>query len=109
MRRRQHRERGATVVVLDRATSDTDSSEFVLADLSNAGQVPVAINEATRLMDAIDVLVTLEARQPSGRLVTAHEVALAIAYLAHPSSTSTNGTVLFVDGGMETLRIPPKM
>jgi NAD(P)-dependent dehydrogenase (short-subunit alcohol dehydrogenase family) len=51
----------------------------------------------------------LEARQPSGRLVRADEVALAIAYLAHPSSASTNGTVLFVDGGMERLRIPPSV
>jgi 2-keto-3-deoxy-L-fuconate dehydrogenase len=50
----------------------------------------------------------LEARQPSGRLVSADEVAHAIAYLAHPSSGSTNGTVLFVDGGMERLRIPAK-
>jgi hypothetical protein len=41
--------------------------------------------------------------------VSADEVALAIAYLAHPSSTSTNGTVLFVDGGMERLRIPKQI
>jgi NAD(P)-dependent dehydrogenase (short-subunit alcohol dehydrogenase family) len=222
------REQGADVVVLDRAPRDADPTRFVLADVSVADQVPVAINEAARMMGGIDVLVNnagigaigdvteatenewtnlwsvnvvglarttkaalpylkassnaaivntasivaaigvpkravyaatkgavvsltyamaadfaefgirvnavapgtadtpwvgrlldaasnpraersaLEARQPSGRLIRADEVALAIAYLAHPSSTSTNGTVLFVDGGMERLRIPPK-
>ena len=48
----------------------------------------------------------LEARQPMGRLVTADEVAHAIAYLASPLSASTTGTVLAVDGGMHGLRLP---
>jgi 2-keto-3-deoxy-L-fuconate dehydrogenase len=48
----------------------------------------------------------LEARQPIGRLVTPEEVAHAIAYLASPLSGSTTGTVLGVDGGMATLRLP---
>jgi 2-keto-3-deoxy-L-fuconate dehydrogenase len=48
----------------------------------------------------------LEARQPIDRLVTAEEVAHAIAYLASPLSGSTTGTVLGVDGGMGTLRLP---
>jgi NAD(P)-dependent dehydrogenase (short-subunit alcohol dehydrogenase family) len=48
----------------------------------------------------------LEARQPMGRLVTAEEVANAIAYLASPLSGSTTGTILGVDGGMSGLRLP---
>jgi 2-keto-3-deoxy-L-fuconate dehydrogenase len=48
----------------------------------------------------------LEARQPIGRLVSAAEVAHAILYLAHPKSLSTTGTILAVDGGMASLRIP---
>lgn len=48
----------------------------------------------------------LEARQPIGRLVSADEVAHAIVYLADPRSGSTTGTVLAVDGGMASLRIP---
>jgi 2-keto-3-deoxy-L-fuconate dehydrogenase len=48
----------------------------------------------------------LEARQPIGRLVTASEVAHAISYLAHPKSLSTTGTILAVDGGMASLRVP---
>jgi NAD(P)-dependent dehydrogenase (short-subunit alcohol dehydrogenase family) len=40
-----------------------------------------------------------------GRLVTAGEVAFAIAYLASPLSGSTTGTLLAVDGGMAGLRV----
>lgn len=53
-------------------------------------------------------LAALEARQPHGRLVSAEEVAAAIAYLASPSSGSTTGTVLAVDGGMDALRLRPR-
>ncbi|WP_328558037.1 SDR family NAD(P)-dependent oxidoreductase [Streptomyces sp. NBC_00358] len=49
----------------------------------------------------------LEARQPTGRLVSASEVAGAIAYLASPLSGSTTGTALAVDGGMQGLRPRP--
>jgi 2-keto-3-deoxy-L-fuconate dehydrogenase len=48
----------------------------------------------------------LEARQPMGRLVSAAEVASAIAYLASPLQASTTGTILAVDGGMHGLRLP---
>jgi NAD(P)-dependent dehydrogenase (short-subunit alcohol dehydrogenase family) len=48
----------------------------------------------------------LEARQPIGRLVSADEVAHAICYLADPRSASTTGTILAVDGGMASLRLP---
>ena len=50
----------------------------------------------------------LAARQPMGRLVTADEVAAAIAYLASPLAASTTGTVLPVDGGMAGLRVRPR-
>jgi NAD(P)-dependent dehydrogenase (short-subunit alcohol dehydrogenase family) len=49
----------------------------------------------------------LEARQPTGRLVSADEVAGAIAYLASPLSGATTGTSLAVDGGMQGLRLRP--
>jgi 2-keto-3-deoxy-L-fuconate dehydrogenase len=48
----------------------------------------------------------LRARQPSGRLVSAPEVAHAIAYLAGPLAGATTGTILAVDGGMAGLRLP---
>jgi NAD(P)-dependent dehydrogenase (short-subunit alcohol dehydrogenase family) len=49
----------------------------------------------------------LEGRQPMGRLVTAHEVAAAILYLASPDASSVTGTALAVDGGMAGLRLRP--
>ncbi|KPI27494.1 SDR family oxidoreductase [Streptomyces sp. NBC_00080] len=64
-----------------------------------------------RLLDAADdpaaERAALEARQPSGRLVGADEVAGAIAYLASPLSGATTGTSLAVDGGMQGLRLRP--
>jgi len=56
--------------------------------------------------DAAAAAEALRARQPMGRLVTADEVAYAIAYLASPMSASTTGTILSVDGGMSGLRLP---
>ncbi|HEY7936886.1 MAG TPA: SDR family oxidoreductase [Candidatus Limnocylindrales bacterium] len=55
--------------------------------------------------DPVAALAALRARQPMGRLVTADEVAHAIAYLASPLSASTTGTLLAVDGGMAGLRV----
>jgi len=50
----------------------------------------------------------LNARQPHGRLVSADEVAGAVAYLASPASGSTTGTSIAVDGGMQELRLRPE-
>ena len=47
----------------------------------------------------------LEARQPTGRLVTADEVAAAVLYLGGRAAGSTTGTALAVDGGMSGLRL----
>jgi NAD(P)-dependent dehydrogenase (short-subunit alcohol dehydrogenase family) len=62
-----------------------------------------------RLLDAAEdreaAAAALRARQPLGRLVTAREVAHAVASLASPLAASTTGAVLHVDGGMTSLRI----
>lgn len=55
--------------------------------------------------DAVVAAKALRDRQPMGRLVTAEEVAFAIAYLASPLSGSTTGTLLGVDGGMGSVRL----
>ncbi|MEU3302267.1 SDR family oxidoreductase [Streptomyces sp. NPDC006678] len=64
-----------------------------------------------RLLDAADdpaaERAALSARQPTGRLVTADEVAAAIVYLAGPYAASVTGTALAVDGGMAGLRLRP--
>jgi 2-keto-3-deoxy-L-fuconate dehydrogenase len=50
----------------------------------------------------------LQSRQPTGRLVTAEEIAHAIVHLADPRSSATTGTVLAIDGGMHGLRLPAR-
>ncbi len=64
-----------------------------------------------RLLEAADdpgaEREALEGRQPQGRLVSADEVAAAIAYLVSPLAGSTTGTSLAVDGGMAGLRLRP--
>jgi 2-keto-3-deoxy-L-fuconate dehydrogenase len=86
------------------------------ADLVGAGIRVNAVNPGTADTPWVDRLLgasrdpqaeraALMARQPHGRLVTADEVARAIAYLASPHSGSTTGTALAVDGGMSALRL----
>ena len=55
--------------------------------------------------DPVAERAALEARQPTGRMVRAEEVAAAIAYLASPLASATTGTSLAVDGGMGGLRL----
>ncbi|MEQ4205180.1 SDR family oxidoreductase [Actinopolymorpha sp. B17G11] len=65
-----------------------------------------------RLLDRADDPVAerkaLEARQPMGRLVSAREVASAIIYLASPAAGASTGVEVFVDGGMQNLRLRPR-
>jgi 2-keto-3-deoxy-L-fuconate dehydrogenase len=62
-----------------------------------------------RLLNAADdpeaAARNLRDRQPLGRLVSAEEVAEAIAVLASPRAAATTGAVLRVDGGMTSLRL----
>ena len=81
---------GIRVNCVNPGTADTPWVARLLA----ASKDPVAERKA------------LEARQPMGRLVSADEVANAILYLASPRQSSTTGTVLAVDGGMDGLRLP---
>jgi 2-keto-3-deoxy-L-fuconate dehydrogenase len=64
-----------------------------------------------RLLDAAPdpaaELTALNARQPTGRLVSADEVAATIAYLVSPLTAATTGTSVAVDGGMQGLRLRP--
>lgn len=89
------------------------------ADLIHDGIRVNAVNPGTadtpwvaRLLDqAADPeaeRAALARRQPHGRLVSATEVAAAVAYLASPASASTIGAVLAVDGGMAGLRLRPR-
>ena len=84
-----HAAEGIRVNAVAPGTADTPW----VARLLGAAEDPDAAAEALRQ------------RQPLGRLVTADEVAHAIASLASPSAASTTGTVLRVDGGMTSLRL----
>ena len=84
-----HASEGIRVNAVAPGTADTPW----VARLLGAAEDPEAAAEALRR------------RQPLGRLVTADEVAHAIASLASPLAASTTGTVLRVDGGMTALRI----
>ncbi|MGJ6968665.1 SDR family NAD(P)-dependent oxidoreductase [Streptosporangium sp. G11] len=87
-----HVHEGIRVNCVNPGTADTPWVQRLL----DAAQDPAAERAA------------LEGRQPMGRLVSAPEVAAAIAYLASPLAAATTGTVLAVDGGMQGLRLRPK-
>ena len=86
-----HLAEGIRVNCVNPGTADTPWIDRLLA----AAESPAAERAA------------LEARQPTGRLVSAQEVATAIALLAAPSAGATTGVDLAVDGGMAALRLRP--
>lgn len=58
--------------------------------------------------DPVAERAALEARQPTGRLVSPQEVAHAVLSLASPLASATTGVNLPVDGGMQELRLRPQ-
>ncbi|EFL03880.1 MULTISPECIES: SDR family oxidoreductase [unclassified Streptomyces] len=97
------------VLALTRAMAADHLREGIRVNCVNPGTVDTPW--VGRLLDAAPdpeaERAALSARQPTGRLVTAEEVAGAIAYLASPASGATTGTALAVDGGMDALRLRP--
>jgi len=114
-------ERGARVAVLDLAPGE----EFLSLTLAMAadhiaeGIRVNCVNPGTtdtpwigRLLDQAGdpaaERAALQARQPTGRMVSAAEVAAGIVYLASPAAASVTGTALAIDGGMAGLRLRPR-
>ncbi|MFF0227390.1 SDR family NAD(P)-dependent oxidoreductase [Streptomyces sp. NPDC004629] len=95
------------VLALTRAMAADHLHEGIRVSCVNPGTVDTPW--VGRLLSAADdpdaERAALAARQPSGRLVSAEEVANAVAYLASPRSGATTGTDLAVDGGMQGLRL----
>lgn len=77
----------------------------VNAVLPGTADTPWVTRLLEQAQDPAGMAAALAARQPMGRLVSADEVAQAIAYLASPLCGSTTGTLLAVDGGMGSLRV----
>ncbi|MEO3807379.1 SDR family oxidoreductase [Sphaerisporangium sp. B11E5] len=97
------------VLALTRAMAADHIREGIRVNCVNPGTVDTPW--VGRLLDAAPdpaaERAALAARQPHGRLVSAQEVAKAVAYLASPASGSTVGVELAVDGGMAGLRLRP--
>ena len=98
------------VLALTRAMAADHLPEGIRVNCVNPGTADTPWVE--RLLEAADdpeaERAALENRQPHGRLVSAQEVATAVAYLASPRSGSTTGIGLAVDGGMQGLRLRPR-
>jgi len=96
------------VLALTRAMAADHLAEGVRVNCVNPGtaDTPWVQRLLGQAADPAHELAALSARQPHRRLVSADEVAGAIVYLASPSSGSTTGIALNVDGGLTGLRIP---
>lgn len=98
------------ILALTRAMAADHLADGIRVNCVNPGTADTPW--VTRLLERADdpqaERAALEARQPHGRLVSAEEVAGAVAYLASPRSGSTTGTTLAVDGGMNDLRLRPR-
>ncbi|MEU4362400.1 SDR family oxidoreductase [Promicromonospora sp. NPDC023987] len=95
------------VLALSQAMAADHVSEGIRVNAVSPGTVdtPWIGRLLARAGDPAAERAALEARQPHGRLVSAEEVAEAVAYLASPLAGSTTGTSLAVDGGMQALRV----
>lgn len=97
------------VLALTRAMAADHLREGIRVNCVNPGtaDTPWIDRLLARADDPQAERAALDARQPHGRLVSAEEVATAVAYLASPRSGSTTGIGLAVDGGMQDLRLRP--
>lgn len=91
------------VEALSRAMATDLVSEGIRVNCVNPGTVDTAFVHGLAATMGRST-AEFSARQVTGQMVQAHEVAHAIAYLARPEARSTIGTVLAVDGGFSSLR-----
>lgn len=82
-------------------------AEGIRVNAVNPGTVDtlMARGHINSAQDPAEALRAMEERQATGRMVSAHEVAHAVCYLASPLASATTGTILAVDGGMYGLRV----
>lgn len=82
-------------------------AEGIPVNAVNPGTVdtPFMAELAAQAEDPVARRADFDARQPTGRMVSPREVALAVAYAAHPENRSMIGATLMVDGGIFPLHI----
>lgn len=95
------------VLALTRAMAADGMPDHIRVNAVNPGttDTPWIDRLLASAADPVAERRALEARQPHGRLVFAHEVAAAICYLVTPDAGSVTGTFVEVDGGMAGLRL----
>jgi len=91
------------VEALTRAMAADLVSEGIRVNCVNPGTVDTAFVQGLATISGRDTR-EFGARQATGHMVTADEVAHAIAYLARPGARSTVGSVLTVEAGFGSLR-----
>jgi NAD(P)-dependent dehydrogenase (short-subunit alcohol dehydrogenase family) len=98
------------VLALTRAMAADHLREGIRVNAVNPGtaDTPWVQRLLDSAADPAQERIALEARQPSGRLVSPEEIADAIAHLAGPRAGSTTGVALTVDGGLQHLRLRPE-
>lgn len=67
---------------------------------------PFMTELANRATDPIAKRNEFHRRQPTGKMVSPDEVARLVAHVAHPEAHSYTGTIINIDGGMASLRMP---
>ncbi|MBZ6136366.1 SDR family oxidoreductase [Streptomyces olivaceus] len=97
------------VEALTRAAAADLAPEGITVNAVRPGTVDTALlaSLAARSSDPRTARATYAARQPTGRMVEAAEIAHAVLFLADPLNRSTTGTVVAVDGGISDLRSTP--
>lgn len=96
------------VLALTRAMAADHLAEGIRVNCVTPGTVdtPWVRRLLAQAADPVVELAALEARQPTGRLVSAEQVAHAIRYLSSPVAVAGTGTALAVDAGMSGIRVP---
>lgn len=95
------------VLALTRAMAADHLAEGIRVNCVNPGtaDTPWVGRLLDSAADPAAERAALAARQPHGRLVAPDEIAVAVAYLVDPVASSTTGTALAVDGGMDSVRV----
>ncbi|MBK1787836.1 SDR family NAD(P)-dependent oxidoreductase [Prauserella cavernicola] len=97
------------IEAMTRAVAADLAAEGITVNAVRPGTVDTALlaSLAAKAPDRDAARATYAARQPTGRMVDAAEIAHAVLFLADPVNRSTTGAVIAVDGGISGTRSTP--